>query len=113
MRLLVLCGRGRFSQKPYIYTLARFHCCGLTLYTTLPPFLPPLSSPRPSSLARHSASSNNLAVSNSVGGAIAEKREAPTDLRSAIEAGDVLAVGSMVRTMSQEEAEVELVAQDR
>ncbi|CAM9578121.1 unnamed protein product, partial [Ectocarpus fasciculatus] len=63
-------------------------------------------------LGRASASSNNLAAANGVGGAIAE-REAPTDLRSAIEAGDVLAVGSMVRTMSQEEAEVELVAQDR
>lgn len=40
-------------------------------------------------------------------------REPPKNLREAIEAGDVLAVGSMVRTMSQEEAEVELVAQDR
>ncbi|CAM9453897.1 unnamed protein product, partial [Ectocarpus sp. 8 AP-2014] len=64
-------------------------------------------------LGRASASSNNLAAANGVGGAIAEKLEAPTDLRSAIEAGDVLAVGAMVRTMSQEEAEVELVAQDR
>lgn len=40
-------------------------------------------------------------------------REPPKNLREAIEAGDVLAVGSIVRTMSQEEAEVELVAQDR
>lgn len=60
-------------------------------------------------LYRHSLSSNNLAN----GGMPIAPREPPNNLREAIEAGDVLAVGSMVRTMSQEEAEVELVAQDR
>ena len=58
----------------------------------------------------YSLSTNNLA--NSAASAMAP-REPPKNLREAIEAGDVLAVGSMVRTMSQEEAEVELVAQDR
>lgn len=59
-----------------------------------------------------SLSSNNLVNGNGAAVAMAPK-EPPKNLREAIEAGDVLAVGSMVRTMSQEEAEVELVAQDR
>ncbi|CAM9514524.1 unnamed protein product [Pylaiella littoralis] len=37
----------------------------------------------------------------------------PKNLREAIEAGDVMAVGDMVQALSQEEAEVDLVAQDR
>lgn len=41
------------------------------------------------------------------------QQKTPTTLREAIEVGDVLAVGAMVRAMTQEEAEVELVAQDR
>lgn len=55
-------------------------------------------------------SSNAL---NTNGGMPIAAREPPTNLREAIEAGDVLAVGSMVRAMSQEEAKVELVVQDR
>lgn len=40
-------------------------------------------------------------------------RKPPKDLREAIEVGDVLAVGAFVRAMSQEDAEVDLIAQDR
>ena len=43
----------------------------------------------------------------------AVQRKAPKTLREAIVGGDVLAVGAIVRAMTQEEAEVELVAQDR
>lgn len=60
-------------------------------------------------------SMNHLAMAaNGVHGApVVTPRKAPRNLREAIEAGDVLAVASMVRAMSQEEAAVELVAQDR
>lgn len=40
-------------------------------------------------------------------------RQKPKNLREAIEAGDVLAVAAFVRAMSPEEAEKELLKQDR
>lgn len=63
-----------------------------------------------SCLAIYSMSSNALATN---GGMPLAPREPPKNLREAIEAGDVLAVGAMIRAMSQEEAKVDLVVQDR
>lgn len=54
-----------------------------------------------------------LATNGTNGVPVGASRKPPKDLREAIEAGDVLAVGAFVRAMSQEDAEVDLIAQDR
>lgn len=55
----------------------------------------------------------SLATNGGGGIPVVASRKPPKDLREAIEVGDVLAVGSFVRAMSQDDAEVELIAQDR